>query len=65
VARNWVFADTDDQTLAAGPRFDSSQGSGLVECSDEANGKLPWQSAVPQRMLIPAHPTASIRRMPA
>ncbi len=48
VANGRVFVGTDCQTLSPQLR-NSTGGSGMVMCLDEATGKLLWQLIVPQR----------------
>lgn len=48
VAGGRVFVGTDDQALEDDPRFHRTHG-GLVQCLDEATGKVLWRLAVPQR----------------
>ncbi len=52
VAGGRVFVGTDDLLLAEDPRFQRTRG-GLVQCFDEATGKLLWRLAVPERSGLP------------
>jgi outer membrane protein assembly factor BamB len=52
IAGGRVFVGTDDATLAEDPRFQRNNG-GLVKCFDEADGRLLWQLAVPERTCLP------------
>ncbi len=52
VADGRVFVGTDDLLLAANPRFQRTR-AGLVQCFDEATGRLLWQLVVPRRYNLP------------
>jgi len=52
VANGRVYVGTDDMNLAGDERLKRTRG-GLVQCFDEATGKLLWRLAVPQRTKVP------------
>ncbi len=53
VAEGRVFVGTDDANLTAGDdRLERTRG-GMVQCLDEATGKLLWQIATPKRTELP------------
>ncbi|HUT12575.1 MAG TPA: PQQ-binding-like beta-propeller repeat protein [Thermoguttaceae bacterium] len=53
VADGRVFVGTDDATLAGDSRFQRTRG-GMVQCFDEATGKLLWRLVTPKRDELPA-----------
>ncbi len=52
IANGRVYVGTDDMNLAGDERLKRTRG-GLVQCFDEATGKLLWRLAVPQRTKVP------------
>ncbi len=52
VANGKVFVGTDDSTLRGDKRLKPSR-AGLVQCFDEATGKLLWRLVVPKRKRMP------------
>ncbi len=48
IADGKIFVGTDDSALLGDSRFNRTKG-GLVQCLDEATGKVLWRLAVPQR----------------
>ncbi len=52
VANGRVYVGTDDMSLSGDERLKRTRG-GLVQCFDEATGKLLWRLVVPQRTKIP------------
>ena len=52
VANGRVYVGTDDMNLAGDVRLKRTRG-GLVQCFDEATGKLLWRLAVPVRTKVP------------
>jgi outer membrane protein assembly factor BamB len=48
VAGGRVFVGTDDAVLEEDPRFHRTHG-GMLQCLDEATGKILWRLAVPER----------------
>ncbi|MBN2024698.1 MAG: PQQ-binding-like beta-propeller repeat protein [Pirellulales bacterium] len=52
VAGGRVFVGTDDQLLTGDARLKRSRG-GLVQCLDEATGRLLWRLTIPERTDIP------------
>ena len=48
-----VYVGTDVRALGNDPRFELTRG-GLIRCLDEADGKLLWQLAIPERHKLPA-----------
>ena len=52
VARGKVFIGTDDSSLRGDPRLKPAR-AGLVQCFDEAGGKLLWRLPVPKRKRLP------------
>jgi outer membrane protein assembly factor BamB len=55
VADGRVFVGTDDQLLTCDSRWKRSRG-GLVQCLDEATGKVLWRLVIPERTKL--HPDA-------
>jgi outer membrane protein assembly factor BamB len=53
VAGGRVYVGTDDMSLAGDERLKRTRG-GLVQCFDEATGKLLWRLAVPLRTKVPS-----------
>lgn len=52
IANGRVYVGTDDMNLTGDQRLKRTRG-GLVQCFDEATGKLLWRLAVPQRNKVP------------
>ena len=52
IAGGRVYVGTDDMNLAGDERLKRTRG-GMVQCFDEATGKLLWRLAVPQRTKVP------------
>jgi outer membrane protein assembly factor BamB len=49
ISNGKIFVGTDDAALEQDPRFTRTHG-GMVQCLDEATGKVLWRLAIPQRM---------------
>jgi len=52
VANGRVYVGTDDMNLSGDERVKRTRG-GMVQCFDEATGKLLWRLIVPQRTKVP------------